>query len=458
MWWHPAACSHLLPRFSVFTLGFRETRLPVHLVQELNTTPAISRADALDERQDRRDRNLSVGRQEAAAPMIDVIDPGVRFRIHLQAPARNQVEAQGQVVDERLKVSTENVGRLARLHDDIDADRPALRWPNRVELRALLRNADRPIGSRRPCRGSATQIRDDGIRECRRGDGALVADDITGERLPFLQRHDQRLLDRLGSLELIQVAQHHHRGEDHRGRIDHVLTGVLGCGTVDGFEDGDLVAVVSGRSEAESTDQPGGEIRNDVAVQIRRHDHIELFWCLDKLVGTVVDDEMVRLDVGILACDVLEDVLEPALGQLQDIGLGRTGDFAPTLRAGKFEGEVKLMPITNSEGNNSGGFYNGGNQQQRSERPEDYVQIDIGEIPEGVLRGTPLSANVIIKRIENAIVIPPSALRTIGARTYVQVVDPDGSKREVDVAVGMQTATLVEILEGLEPGQKVVGR
>ena len=126
--------------------------------------------------------------------------------------------------------------------------------------------------------------------------------------------------------------------------------------------------------------------------------------------------------------------------------------------AGKFEGEVKLMPITNSEGNNSGGFYNGGNQQQRSERPEDYVQIDIGEIPEGVLRGTPLSANVIIKRIENAVVIPPAALRTIGSRTYVQVVEPDGSKREVDVAVGMQTATMVEILEGLEPGQKVVGR
>ena len=120
--------------------------------------------------------------------------------------------------------------------------------------------------------------------------------------------------------------------------------------------------------------------------------------------------------------------------------------------AGKFEGEVSMMPIAADDNNN------GNPQQKRSERPEDYVQIDIGGVPEGVTRGTPLSANVIIKRIENAIVIPPSALRTIGSRTYVQVVEPDGSKREVDVLVGQQTATMVEILEGLAPGQKVVGR
>jgi macrolide-specific efflux system membrane fusion protein len=120
---------------------------------------------------------------------------------------------------------------------------------------------------------------------------------------------------------------------------------------------------------------------------------------------------------------------------------------------GKFEGKVSMLPMADSDdetGNPS--------QRQRTERPEDFVQIDIGGVPEGAVRGTPLSASVIVKRIENAVVIPPSALRTIGSRTYVQIVEPDGSKREVDVAVGLQTATMVEILEGLEPGQKVVGR
>ncbi|MNJ71971.1 macrolide transporter subunit MacA [compost metagenome] len=65
--------------------------------------------------------------------------------------------------------------------------------------------------------------------------------------------------------------------------------------------------------------------------------------------------------------------------------------------------------------------------------------------------------SIITKRTENAVVIPPSTLRSIGARTYVQVVDENG-KREVDVEVGQQTPTQVEILQGLEPGQKVVGR
>ncbi|MDU2242948.1 MAG: efflux transporter periplasmic adaptor subunit, partial [Paenibacillus sp.] len=42
--------------------------------------------------------------------------------------------------------------------------------------------------------------------------------------------------------------------------------------------------------------------------------------------------------------------------------------------------------------------------------------------------------------------------------TYVQVVEEDGTKREADVEVGMQTSTDVEIVKGLTPGQKVVGR
>lgn len=124
--------------------------------------------------------------------------------------------------------------------------------------------------------------------------------------------------------------------------------------------------------------------------------------------------------------------------------------------AGQFEGKVSHLPVAGSnDGNNNG---NPGQGQEEPKRPSDYMQVDIGEMPEGAGRGMPLSATVIINRKENAIVIPPSALRSIGSRTYVQIVDENGSKREVDVAVGQQTPTQVEILEGLTPGQKVVGR
>ncbi|MGO4110154.1 efflux RND transporter periplasmic adaptor subunit [Paenibacillus sp. YAF4_2] len=122
--------------------------------------------------------------------------------------------------------------------------------------------------------------------------------------------------------------------------------------------------------------------------------------------------------------------------------------------AGQFKGTVKALPITNSDPNGGGG---GGGEQPAKERPEDFMIVDLKELPKKISRGTPLSINIITKRKENVVVIPPSTLRTIGSRTYVQVADADG-KREVDVEVGQQTATQVEIISGLTPGQKVVGR
>jgi multidrug efflux pump subunit AcrA (membrane-fusion protein) len=123
--------------------------------------------------------------------------------------------------------------------------------------------------------------------------------------------------------------------------------------------------------------------------------------------------------------------------------------------AGTFKGTVKQLPIKVEDENNNG--QPGQPDGTKPERPEDFMIVSLKEMPKDLNRGTPLSINIITKRTENAIVIPPSTLRTLGSRTYVQVIDENG-KREVDVEVGQQTATQVEILQGLKPGQKVVGR
>lgn len=125
--------------------------------------------------------------------------------------------------------------------------------------------------------------------------------------------------------------------------------------------------------------------------------------------------------------------------------------------AGQHQGKVLRLPVEKDD-NNNGGYnpYNPGNQQER-ETVDDFLLVELNSFPE-VSRGTPLSVSIIVQRKENAVVIPPSTLRTYGGRTYVQVVDEEGLKREVDVEVGQQTSTQVEILKGLEPGQKVVGR
>jgi len=126
---------------------------------------------------------------------------------------------------------------------------------------------------------------------------------------------------------------------------------------------------------------------------------------------------------------------------------------------GQVKGVVKQLPLpSDGQDNNNGNGGFPGNGQQKPERPEDFLLVQLDSLPKGAKRGTPLSVSIIVNRKENAVVIPLSALRSIGSRSYVQVVESDGTKREVDVEIGQQTATEAEILKGLTPGQKVVGR
>ncbi|TFE31881.1 efflux RND transporter periplasmic adaptor subunit [Cohnella luojiensis] len=121
--------------------------------------------------------------------------------------------------------------------------------------------------------------------------------------------------------------------------------------------------------------------------------------------------------------------------------------------AGQVKGKIKQFPVATDDNQNGGG-QGGGSVESLN----NYLLIDVKDLPKTVTRGTPLSVTVIVNRKENAVVIPLAALRSIGARTYVQVIEADGMKREVDVEVGQQTSTDAEILNGLTPGQKVVGQ
>ncbi|WP_182914473.1 efflux RND transporter periplasmic adaptor subunit [Paenibacillus sp. 1011MAR3C5] len=113
--------------------------------------------------------------------------------------------------------------------------------------------------------------------------------------------------------------------------------------------------------------------------------------------------------------------------------------------AGTHSGKVSRMPLSSESGN-------------KEESLDSYVLIELDKFPADVQAGTPLSASVVTERKQDAVLIPPSALKKASGRNYVQVVDEDGSKREVDVEVGLTTATEVEILKGLESGQRVIGQ
>lgn len=78
--------------------------------------------------------------------------------------------------------------------------------------------------------------------------------------------------------------------------------------------------------------------------------------------------------------------------------------------------------------------------------------------PEQILRyNALLSTSIIIQEKEDALLLPPSAIREYANRTFVLVKEGD-YRREVDVKLGIKTDTKVEILAGLEEGQEIITR
>jgi macrolide-specific efflux system membrane fusion protein len=113
---------------------------------------------------------------------------------------------------------------------------------------------------------------------------------------------------------------------------------------------------------------------------------------------------------------------------------------------GQFKGKVVKLPVVHE------------NQTNQTQTIDDYVVIQLDQMPPGLIENTPLSATIITESKAKAVQIPLAALRTQGGRNFVLVVDGTGNKREVDVEIGLTTATEVEIVKGLTPGQKVVGK
>jgi multidrug efflux pump subunit AcrA (membrane-fusion protein) len=69
--------------------------------------------------------------------------------------------------------------------------------------------------------------------------------------------------------------------------------------------------------------------------------------------------------------------------------------------------------------------------------------------------GDRLRVNVLVERRENALWLPPAALRNFSGRDFVIVQDGAGQRR-IDVVLGVEGAGRVEIVSGLEEGAVVV--
>jgi macrolide-specific efflux system membrane fusion protein len=176
---------------------------------------------------------------------------------------------------------------------------------------------------------------------------------------------------------------------------------------------------------------------NLAAVYVQKGDAVKAY----ASVAVVADLTKLTVALGLAA----DDLKKVAVGMEVRVDLNG---------AGQLKGKVAQLPDPKAEGSSDP---NNG-QGQVKESLSNYLLVSLEKMPQDTIRGSYLSAAIIINRKTNVIVIPPSTLRTVGARNYVQVIDAKGAKKEVDVEIGQQTSTSVEIVKGLTVGQKVVGR
>lgn len=81
--------------------------------------------------------------------------------------------------------------------------------------------------------------------------------------------------------------------------------------------------------------------------------------------------------------------------------------------------------------------------------------INIEELPKGAEVGSITDIEIITAKKDDTLIIPKNGLRSAMGRTYVQVL-AENTKRELDVEVGIVSATEVEILRGLNEGDQVI--
>lgn len=91
----------------------------------------------------------------------------------------------------------------------------------------------------------------------------------------------------------------------------------------------------------------------------------------------------------------------------------------------------------------------------KAERNSVTIIIGMDDEPGGAQIGHSAELTIELQKRENVIVLPRAAIRSYMGRSYVQVAEGD-RRKEVDVEVGLTTPTEVEIVRGLEEGQKII--
>lgn len=136
--------------------------------------------------------------------------------------------------------------------------------------------------------------------------------------------------------------------------------------------------------------------------------------------------------------------------QMEDLVEGMPATIVLVSRPGvTLHGTVRQLPYP----------YGSGGRGTNVEEMDKSTRVSIDELASdaGFELGDLVRANVELERKDNVLWVPPQAIRIFDGRRFAVLQDGDVQRR-VDVVVGIQTTDRMEIKEGLEEGQVVVGQ
>lgn len=146
---------------------------------------------------------------------------------------------------------------------------------------------------------------------------------------------------------------------------------------------------------------------------------------------------------------VLEISADLLSNQLQFLAEGMPVTFVLSSRPGQtLHGVIRRLPYP----------YGSGGSGQTIEEKDKSTRISIEESQDvgGYALGDLVRVTAEVERAENVLWLPPQAIRNFSGRLFAVVQDGDVQRR-VDVRIGVEAQDRVEIVEGLEEGQIVVG-
>lgn len=94
--------------------------------------------------------------------------------------------------------------------------------------------------------------------------------------------------------------------------------------------------------------------------------------------------------------------------------------------------------------------------EQLANKYKNTLYITLDKLPADLKIGASGDLAIILAEHKDALIIPRSGLRSYLGRTFVRVLEEGKALREIDVEVGIQSSTKVEITAGLEEGQTIV--